>query len=136
MKINASDLCAVKFFSGKKLLVGQNIYTFCSLDSGAEASLFSGEISHLERDVVFETENGRKKILSLMQISVLLTQEGVGAPFFNEEGELVGIGCIAADGTDRYIISYAYSAKDVKNLLEKMKNGDVYSDDLLPFVTE
>ncbi len=136
MKIDAKNLCAVKFFSGERLLEGQELYTFCALSESEESSLFSGEIAHLGRRVTFQTDNGRRKVLSLMQISVLLTQEGVGAPFFNASGELVGMGVVSTDGSDPHIISYAYLAKDIENLLKKMKNGESYSDGLFPFVLE
>lgn len=136
MKIDAEGLCKAKIYSGKKPTAGQNIYTFCALSADEDASLFSGEISHVGRRVELDTENGRKKILSLMQISVLLTQEGVGAPFFNDAGELVGMGAASVDGGDRYIISYAYFLGDIANLLEKMKSGKCFSDELFPFVLE
>ena len=136
MKIDATGLYTAKLYSGKKPTVGQEIYTFCALSANEDASLFSGEISHVGRRVIFDGDNGRKKVLSLMQISVLLTQEGVGAPFFNDNGELVGVGFVSAEEADRYIISYAYFSGDIVDLLKKMKSGDYFSDELFPFVLE
>ena len=135
MKIDAEGLVPVDLSFGGQLSEGQEIYTFCSLDAKGEPSLFSGKISHTQRAVTFRRENERNKVLSLMQISLLLTEQGAGAPLFDDKGRLVGIGYGGAqDG--KYMINYAYSIKKTRNLLQKMRDGGYFDDELYGFVLE
>ena len=138
MKIDAKGLVSADLSFSGELSAGQEIYTFCSLDGSGEPSLFSGKISHTQRAVAFEGEGERTKFFSLMQISLLLTEEGVGAPLFDVNGKLIGIGCanVSLEESEKYMINYAFSTKKVRNLLWKMQEGDFFDDNLYSFVLE
>ena len=138
MKVDADGLAFADLSSVDDVSAGQEIYTFCSLDGRGAPSLFSGKISHTQRWVLFEREGEKNKTLSLMQVSLLLTEEGVGAPLFDENGGVVGIACGNNDlqGREKYMINYAFLAKKVRNLLFKMKDGGFLDDSLYGFVIE
>ena len=138
MKIDATGLVCVDLSVKKEMSAGQDIYTFCSLDAKGEPSLFSGKISHPQRAVTFIREGEKNKVISLMQISLLLTEEGVGAPLFDHNGKLVGIACANEDSynSEKYMINYAFSTKKVRNLLLKMQEGDFFEDNLYNFILE
>ena len=123
MKINASELTAVSFSAEDSIFVGEELYTFCAFGELFEGgSLFSGKIAHTQRSVELCRYDGGVRKLSLFQIGILLTEEGVGAPLFNEDGNIVGIAC-AAYGDECYMVDYAFEFKRVENLLQSMKMG-------------
>ena len=138
MKVDENGLAFADLSSVDDVSAGQEIYTFCSLDGRGEPSLFSGKISHTQRDVLFEREGERNKTLSLMQINLLLTEEGVGAPLFNEKGGLVGIACGNNDlqSQEKYMINYAFLTSKVRNLLFKMQEGGFLDNNLYGFIIE
>lgn len=138
MKIDAEGLVTVDMSFSGGLSAGQEIYTFCALDGSGEPSFFSGKISHTQRAVAFESEGERTKVLSLMQISLLLTEEGAGAPLFDVNGKLVGICCanVSLGDSEKYMINYAFSTKKVRNLLFKMEEGDFFDESLYSFILE
>ena len=140
LKIDAYGLTSVNMSEEKSVFAGQELFTFCALsDEMGESSLFSGKVAHASRTVELQRADGRTSTLSLLQIGILLTEEGVGAPLFNESGELVGIGCASAGGDEggRYMINYAFVARDVSELLSVMKEGKrAESDELFSFVVE
>ena len=135
MKIDAEELVPVDLSFEGKVFEGQDIYTFCSLDAKGEPSLFSGKISHTQRAVTVKSENERNKSLSLMQVSLLLTEEGAGVPLFDDKGRIVGIGYGGAQ-EGKYMINYAFLIKKTKKLLQKMRDGGYFDDDLYGFVLE
>lgn len=125
LKINANGLKAAKLDKKAKIFAGEELFTFCSIDGSSDgSSLFSGKVAHTERTVELTRADGTQRRLVLFQIGILLTEEGEGAPLFNENGELVGIAC-ASRGEDgeRYMIDYAFAFSDVKDLLSTMKSG-------------
>ena len=135
MKIEAKNLVPVDLSFGGELSAGQEIYTFCSLDGKGEPSLFSGQISHTESEVTVVREGQRNKVFSLMQVSLLLTETGEGAPLFDENGKLIGI-CCGSGEEGKYMINYAFSIKKIRNLLQKMKDGAYFDDNLYGFILE
>ena len=135
MKIDAKGLVPVELSFEGHPADGQEIYTFCSLDGKGEPSLFSGKISHTQRAVTVKRENEKSRILKLMQISLLLTEQGAGAPLFDSKGRLIGIAC-GGVAEERYIINYAFSIKETRKLLQKMRDGGYFDDDLYGFVLE
>lgn len=135
MKIDAKGLVEADLSFEGQPSDGQEIYTFCSLDGKGEPSLFSGEISHTQRSVTLQRENERSRVISLMQISLLLTEQGAGAPLFDAKGRLIGIG-YGGDLEERYMINYAFSIKKTKKLLQKMRDGGFFDDDLYGFIQE
>ena len=132
MKINAGSLRAVSFESDNTLLAGEELFTFCSVGGVYEGgSLFSGKVAHTQRIVELCASDGRVRLLRLFQIGILLTEEGVGAPLFNDRGELVGISCASNaenENNERYMVDYAIEASKVKNILKMMKNGERVED--------
>ena len=130
LKINASGLKAVELDRKTKIFAGEELFTFCTLEGSSDGgSLFSGKIAHTERTVEVTRTYGSKRRLVLLQIGILLTEEGEGAPLFDENGELVGIacGCKGEDG-ERYMVDYAFAFSDVKKLLSTMKEGKIAGD--------
>ena len=124
MKIDATELCAARLNIGYELCVGEEIYSFCAFDASGGASLFSGKIAHTDRTVNILRSDGRARKLSLVQVGILLTEEGVGAPIFNRQGELVGIACASGEGgEERYMVDYVFELCDVNRLLSAMKEG-------------
>ncbi|MBE6534730.1 MAG: trypsin-like peptidase domain-containing protein [Ruminococcaceae bacterium] len=124
MKINASNLKPVNLDSTSKIFAGEELFTFCSVgDSTEGGSLFSGKIAHTQRIVEVHNLEFGSRTLKLFQIGILLTEEGVGAPLFNEKGELVGISCASSVGGERYMIDYAFEFERVSAILESMKLG-------------
>ena len=124
LKIEASGLCAARFNARDELCVGEEIFSFCAFGERGEASLFSGKVAHTDREVELLRTDGGTRRLSLVQIGILLTEEGVGAPIFNVRGELVGIACASGEPYgERYMVDYAFSAADISRLLLAMKEG-------------
>lgn len=139
MKVSAQGLCAVDLSFDGRLFEGEEIYSFCSFGDQEGQSLLSGKISHTDTLVEVVDESKKIRSFSLLQIGMLLTEENVGAPLFNENGELIGIGCGLGEGVigeEKYIINHAFSIKSVKNLLLKMKTGNYFFDELYPFISE
>lgn len=125
MKIDASGLKAVDIEKNGEIFAGDELFTFCAVGDVYEGgSLFSGKIAHIQRRVEIYAPDGSKRDLKLMQIGILLTEEGVGAPLFNEEGNLLGIACASNVDDERYMIDYAFEYAKVKNILKMMKNGE------------
>ena len=126
MKINASDLCAVNISGDGEISVGEELYTFCSVgESVGGGSLFSGKVAHTQGAFELWRADGGTRKLNLFQIGILLTEQGAGAPLFNNSGELVGI-AFAGRGQatgERYMIDYAVAFSNVRELLDAMKFG-------------
>ena len=127
MKINAKDLTPVNF-SNSALSVGEELFTFCPVDNDLNASsLFCGRLSHSERTAVITRADGRLTSLSVLQIAFLLTEEGVGTPLYNANGELVGIALAQSNGyNERFMINYALPSTKAINILSVLhsdKNG-------------
>lgn len=125
LKINASDLKAVELDKKAKIFAGEELFTFCSVDGSSDVvSLFSGKVAHTERTVELTRNDGGKRKLVLFRIGILLTEEGEGAPLFNENGELVGIACaLGSNDGERYMVDHAFAFSDVKDLLSTMRSG-------------
>jgi S1-C subfamily serine protease len=127
MKIDVSGLTAVKYNSNGNIFTGQELYTFCAIHSPESdfvgGSLFSGRISHTESTVELCGVGGESRKLKLFQIGILLTEEGVGAPLFNSNGEIVGIACASETKSDRYMVDYAFAFDKINAVFERMKNG-------------
>lgn len=124
LKIEANGLCAARLNARDELCVGEEIFSFCAFDSSGEASLFSGRVAHKDRVVEALRADGGTRRLSLVQIGILLTEEGVGAPIFNGRGEVVGIACASGEAYgERYMVDHAFNIADVSRLLLVMKNG-------------
>ena len=124
LKIEASGLCAARLNSRDTLCVGEEIFSFCAFGESGEASLFSGKVAHTDREVTLLRSDGGTRRVSLVQIGILLTEEGVGAPIFNAKGELVGIACASGEPYgERYMVDYAFNIADVSRLLLAMKSG-------------
>lgn len=138
MKINASDLKTVSIEEESDVHEGEELFTFCALGGIADgSSLFSGKVAHTQRRVNIPRADGGERSLRLMQISILLTEEGVGAPFFDEKGALVGIACSGSAEVDRYMVDHAFAFSDVKAILESMKEGRQAEDnDALNLIVE
>lgn len=138
MKIDAKGLRAAKLDGKGELFVGEELFTFCSVGTLSDGgSLFSGNVSHTEREVELYKHEGGVRKLCLFQIGILLTEEGVGAPLFNERGELVGMACASGDGSERYMVDYAFAFCNIKSLFERMKNGERAEDsDLFSIIVE
>lgn len=125
MKIDASGLKSVNIDKKSEPFVGEELFTFCAIGDGVgEGSLFSGRVAHTQRAVGVCRSDGRIRTLKLVQVAVLLTEDGVGAPFFDESGALVGIACADGGEEERYIVDYAFSFSAVKPILEAMKIGE------------
>lgn len=139
MKIDAQGLCAADTAFDGRISAGEEIYTFCALGNASNLSLFSGRISQTNTRVEIAKEFEKKKVFLLMQIGILLTEEGDGAPLFNSQGELVGIGCgFFGNSVDsqKYMINYAFSFEKIRPLLSKMKSGGYYGDEFYGFICE
>lgn len=126
MKIDASNLKSISLDGVGEIFAGEELFTFCTVGNVAEgSSLFSGKVAHIKRSVELLGYDGRARVLKLFQIGILLTEEGVGAPLFNERGEIVGI-ALASDcdvENERYMIDYAFDFNNVSDVLKMMKNG-------------
>lgn len=137
MQIDAEGLSAVEL-STEEVISGEEIFTLCDTVGDGECSLFSGRIAHPSR--VIEISNcGIERRVSVMQLSILLTEEGVGAPIFNSQGILVGIGCAPRESlqSERYMVGYAFSALDIAGLLENVRKGESgNSDEYLVFIAD
>lgn len=123
MKINAEGLLAASLDFDGEIFAGEELFTFCSVDSDLEGgSLFSGKVAHTQRSVEVCRVDGGMRTLDLFQVGILLTENGVGAPLFKESGELVGISC-ARNGAsgERYMVDCGFAFPDVKALLSTMK---------------
>ena len=114
LKINAEGLKAVEIDKGANVVAGEELYTFCSFDGLADGgSLFSGKVAHIGRATSIKRVDGGERNLMLFQISILLTEEGEGAPLFNEDGALVGIACARrGEAGERYMVDYAFAFSD------------------------
>lgn len=125
MKINASDLKTANIDERCEVHEGEELFTFCTVGgSMGDSSLFSGKVAHTKRNVNICRADGGMRSLYLMQIGILLTEEGVGAPFFDEKGVLVGIACSGGIEKERYMVDYAFSFSEVKSILDAMKDGE------------
>ena len=125
MKINAQGLKSANLDGGSELFAGEELFTFCSIGNEIDGgSLFSGKVAHTQRSVdVFRADGGKRR-LNLFQIGILLTEEGVGAPLFKENGELVGIACASGgENGERYMVDHAFAFSNLKLLLSTMKEG-------------
>ena len=125
MKINAEGLKTASLDFDGEIFAGEELFTFCSVNGAADGgSLFSGKVAHTQRSVEVVRADGGTRSLRLFQIGILLTEEGVGAPLFRENGELVGIAC-APDGSsdERYMVDHAFSISSIESLLSTMKSG-------------
>lgn len=139
MKINANNLRAADIDVKGEVFAGEELFTFCSVgDTEEGGSLFSGKVAHTQRTVEIYREDGTKRKLKLFQIGILLTEEGVGGPLFNEDGEIVGIACASGGKIDeRYMVDYAFSFSNIKLLLATMKDSKrVEEDDLFFIIVE
>ena len=140
LKIDASGLKAVEIGGDSNIFAGEELFTFCSFGEAQNGgSLFSGKVSHTERAVEIYRADGGIRKLSLFQIGILLTEEGEGAPLFNNDGELVGIACArgTVGGEERYMIDHAFAFSKVKPILEAMKNRKrVNEDDVFEIIAE
>ena len=139
MKINASNLKAANVFGKGDIYAGEELFSFCfvgDIDEGG--SLFSGKVSHVQRTVDVSRADGTSRKLKLFQIGILLTDEGVGAPLFNADGELVGIACSSGGENDEpFMVDYAYTFANVKTLISTMKDGKrADNDELSLIITE
>ena len=124
MKINADGIRSVSFNDSSRILAGEELFTFCSIGEFDEGgSLFSGKIAHTQRMVEVKNNGEAVRTLNLFQIGILLTEEGVGAPLFNKNGELVGISCVSSAYGERDMIDYAFEFSRVKMIFEAMKCG-------------
>lgn len=131
MKINANNLKAANIDGKGEVFAGEELFTFCTVGDTVEGgSLFSGKVAHTQRTVEIYRSDGTKRKLKLFQIGILLTEEGVGGPLFNEKGEIVGIACASGGKIDeRYMVDYAYSFSNIKSLLSTMKDAKRAEDD-------
>ena len=138
LKIDADGLSAVKFASGGNIIAGEELFSFFATDDGAkENSLFSGRVSLTDREVEIVSYDGRESTFKLLQIGILLTQEGAGAPLFNSNGELTAIACRneMIDDSENHLINYAISAEEAYKAFEIMSRGErINFDTDLPFV--
>lgn len=125
MKINAESLTSAVCSVDIEPCEGEELFGFCDTTGDGEQSLFSGRIAHTNRSVELPLD-GLERRASLLQISVLLTEEGVGAPIFDADGFLLGICCADASSMDgeRFMVNYAFSARECLPLLEKMRLGE------------
>lgn len=124
MKINADGLRAANCVEGVEIFAGEELFTFCAIDGAIEeASLFSGKVAHAKRNVEIYRADGGSRRVKLFQLGILLTEQGVGAPLFNENGAIVGIACSSGTTNERYMIDYAFSFNAVEDVLEMLKNG-------------
>ena len=121
MKINANGLIPVKI-NGASPSIGEELFTFCPVGTDiGENSLFCGRLSHGARTCIITRADGKPRALSLLQISFLLTEEGVGAPLFNANGELIGVAVSnSVSNDDRFIINYALPSEQVFDSLSTL----------------
>ena len=133
MKIDAEGLKTASLDFDGEIFAGEELFTFCSVDGASDGgSLFSGKVAHTQRSVEVSRADGGTRGLRLFQIGILLTEEGVGAPLFKENGELVGISCARdALSGERYMVDHAFSIPSVKALLSTMKEGKRAEDNVL-----
>lgn len=125
MKINATKLKAVNTSGKGEISAGEELFSFCFVGNAADGgSLFSGKVSHTNRTVDVYRTDGTCRELEVFQIGILLADEGVGAPIFNANGELVGIACAGGENTEEpFMVNYAIPFYNVKNIFSTMKNG-------------
>ena len=132
MKIEADGLVSARIDKGIEVCSGEEIFTFCDTLGDGESSLLSGRIAHTDRTVGI-SNCGIERSASVMQLSILLMEEGVGAPVFNSQGFLVGVGC--ASDTDRederYTVGYAFFSTDLDGAFHAMREGKAVEDDVI-----
>lgn len=136
MKINANNLSTVNVSTKTEISAGEELYSFCFVgDTREGGSLFSGRVSHVQRDVNVFRADGTSRELKLFQIGILLTEDGVGAPLFNGSGELVGIACASGEKSDEpFMVEYAFAFCNVKSLISTMKDGKTVDSDQLSLI--
>ena len=136
MKINATNLKAADNFGDGEIFAGEDLFSFCFVGNVEEGgSLFSGKVSHTQRTVDVCRADGTSRKLNLLQIGILLTDDGVGAPLFNAAGELVGIACASGEKNDEpFMVDYAYAFFNVKSLISTMKDGKTVDSDQLSMI--
>ena len=132
MKIEADGLIPVRISKDIELCSGEEIFTFCDTVGNGESSLLSGRIAHTDRTVGI-SNCGIERNAFVMQLSILLMEEGVGAPIFNSQGFLVGVGCVAkADkAEDRYTVGYAFFSTALDGAFCAMREGKPVEEDII-----
>ena len=106
-------------------------------DSGKIAG--TGRVALTDREIEVLNSDGRTSVFNLLQVGILLTQEGAGAPLFNSRGEICAIACTneLENMSQNRLVNYAISAEDAYNAYEIMSRGErVNGDTDLPFVLE
>lgn len=140
LKIDAAGLSAVEFAKNREVSAGEELFSFFAVDEKAEEnSLFSGRVALTDREIEVLNSDGRTSVFNLLQVGILLTQEGAGAPLFNSRGEICAIACTneLENMSQNRLVNYAISAEDAYNAYEIMSRGErVNWDTDLPFVLE
>ena len=140
LKIDAAGLSAVEFAKNCEVSAGEELFSFFAVDEKAEEnSLFSGRVALTDREIEVLNSDGRTLVFNLLQVGILLTQEGAGAPLFNSRGEICAIACTneLENMSQNRLVNYAISAEDAYNAYEIMSRGErVNGDTDLPFVLE
>lgn len=140
LKIDAAGLSAVEFVKDYEVSAGEELFSFFAVDERSEEnSLFSGRVALTDREIEILNSDGRPSTFNLLQVGILLTQEGAGAPLFNSKGEICAIACTneLENMSQNRLVNYAISAEDAYNAYEIMSRGErVNGDTDLPFVLE
>ncbi len=126
------ELQAVSTASTETLNVGDRIYAIGALTSVELASsLCSGEIAFCQREISLSDTDGKQKRVSAIQTNIRGDGALGGCPVFNASGELVAM-MLRADAGEA--ASFALPIEGVRAILEKVKQGEEPSRDVLSSV--
>lgn len=114
IKINATDLPAVKLGSSDDLIEGDQVVAIGNPLGELTNTLTWGIISGKDRDVATNT------VISMLQTDAAINPGNSGGPLFNMKGEVIGITTAKVAGDNIEGLNFAIPIDDVKEMITEL----------------